>query len=48
MARLLSARPALVRYLSRPSAELLGSWGMLPRTRQAQEPQHRRGGGRAR
>lgn len=35
MARLLSARPALVRYLSRPSAELLGSWGMLPGTRRA-------------
>ena len=38
MARLLSARPAVARYLSRESAELLGSWGMLPGTRQAQEP----------
>ena len=41
MARLLSARPALVRYLSRPSAELLGSWGMLPWDGQAREPQRR-------
>lgn len=39
MARLLSARPAVARYLSRESAELLGSWGMLPVTRQAREPQ---------
>ena len=39
MARLLSARPAVARYLSRESAELLGSWGMLPETRRAREPQ---------
>lgn len=39
MARLLSARPAVTRYLSRESAELLGSWGMLPVTRQARGQQ---------
>lgn len=37
LGRLLSAAPALARYLSGESAELLGSWGMLPGTRQAQE-----------
>lgn len=41
MGRLLSAAPALARYLSRPSAELLGSWGMLPWDGRAREPQRR-------
>ena len=41
LGRLLSAAPALARYLSRPSAELLESWGMLPWDGQAREPQRR-------
>lgn len=41
LGRLLSAAPALARYLSRPSAELLGSWGMLPWDGRAREPQRR-------